>query len=109
VIKNSIVIENNEAVVIIEKDMIIIDILLKNQSIKIQLNDVYHCSRLHYNLMSVEQVKVKEYTCSIQKDKFLFIDSIKVIALTDLRSDERFYFVNASVKDQHRASHMSVM
>ncbi len=96
VIENSIVTANNEAVVIIKKDMIIIDILLKNQSIKIWLNDVYHCLRLHYNLMSVEQVKVKEYTCSIQKDKFLFIDSMKVIVLIDSRSDEKFYFVNAS-------------
>ncbi len=81
---------------LIKKNMIIINILLKNQSIKIQLNNVYYCSRLHYNLMSVEQVKVKEYTCSIQKDKFLFIDSMKVIALINLRSDEKFYFVNAS-------------
>ncbi len=96
VIENSIVTANNEAVVIIEKDTIIIDILLKSQSIKIQLNDVYHCSRLHYNLMSVEQVKVKEYTCSIQKGKFLFIDSMRVIILIDSRSDEEFYFVNAS-------------
>lgn len=94
-IKNSIVTANNEAVIIIEKDMIIINILLKSQSIKIWLNDVYHCSRLHYNLMSVEQVKVKQYMCSIQKDKFLFIDSIKIIVLIDSRSDEEFYFVNA--------------
>jgi len=96
VIENSIVTVNNEAVIIIKKNMIIIDILLKSQSIKIQLNDVYHYSRLHYNLMSVEQVKVKEYTCSIQKDKFLFIDSMRIIAFIDLRSDEKFYFVNAS-------------
>lgn len=45
--------------------------------------------------MSIKQVKVKEYTCSIQKDKFLFIDSMKIIILIDLRSDEKFYFVNA--------------
>ncbi len=94
-IENSIVTANNEAVIIIKKDTIIINILLKSQSIKIQLNDVYHCLKLHYNLMSVEQVKVKEYTCSIQKDKFLFIDSMKVIILIDLRSDEKFYFMNA--------------
>jgi len=97
VIKNSIVTVNNEAVIIIKKDIIIIDILLKSQSIKIQLNDVYYCSRLHYNLMSVKQVKVKEYTCSIQKDKFLFIDSMKIITLIDLRSDEEFYFVNTLI------------
>ncbi len=96
VIENSILTANNEAVVIIEKDTIIIDILLKNQSIKIQPNDVYHCSRLYYNLMSVKQVKVKEYTCSIQKDKFLFIDSMRVITLIDSRSDGKFYFMNAS-------------
>jgi len=96
VIENSIVTANNKAVVIIKKDIIIIDILLKNQSIKIQLNDVYHCSKLHYNLMLIEQVKVKEYTCSIQKDKFLFIDSMRIIILIDSRSDEKFYFVNAS-------------
>ena len=95
-IENSIVTANNKAVVIIKKDIIIIDILLKNQSIKIQLNDVYHCSKLHYNLMLIEQVKVKEYTCSIQKDKFLFIDSMRIIILIDSRSDEKFYFVNAS-------------
>ncbi len=46
--------------------------------------------------MSVEQVKVKEYTCSIQKGKFLFIDSMRIIILIDSRSDEKFYFVNAS-------------
>ncbi len=46
--------------------------------------------------MSVKQVKVKEYTCSIQKDKFLFIDSMKIIALIDSRSDGKFYFMNAS-------------
>ncbi len=46
--------------------------------------------------MSVEQVKVKEYTCSIQKDKFLFIDLMRIIALIDSRSNEKFYFVNAS-------------
>lgn len=45
--------------------------------------------------MLIKQVKVKEYTCSIQKDKFLFIDSMKIIILIDLRSDEKFYFVNA--------------
>jgi len=54
IIDNSIVTANNEAVLIIKKDSIMIDILLNNQSIKIRLIDVYHCSELHYNLMSID-------------------------------------------------------
>ncbi len=61
---------NNETVLIIKKDSIIIDVLLKDESIKILLINVYYCSELHYNLMLVDQMKVKEYTCSIKNDKF---------------------------------------
>ncbi len=96
IIDNSIVTANNEAVVIVEKDSIIIDILLNDQSIKIRLIDVYHCSELHYNLMSVDQMKVKEYTCSIKNDRFRFMNSKSVVALTDSRNAEKVYFVNTS-------------
>ncbi len=96
IIDNSIVTANNEAVVIIEKDSIMIDILLNNQSIKIQLINVYYCSELHYNLMSVNQMKVKEYTCSIKNDRFRFMNSKNVIVLTDSRNEEKVYFVNTS-------------
>ena len=98
---NSIVTANNEAVAIIGKDTVIIDILLKGQPTKIRLNDVYHCPGLHYNLMSVGQVEAKGYTCSIQKGKFLFIDSMRAIALTDSRSDGGFYFVDASANSSN--------
>ena len=96
IIGNSIVTANNEAVVIVEKDSIIIDILLNDQSIKIRLIDVYHCSGLHYNLMSVDQVKAKEYTCSIKNDRFRFMNSKNVVALTDSRNAGKVYFVNTS-------------
>ncbi len=101
IIDNSIVTANNEAVVIVEKDLIIINILLKNQSIKIRLIDVYHCSELHYNLMSVDQMKVKEYTCSIKNDKFRFMNSKSIVALIDLRNEERAYFVNTSINSSN--------
>jgi transposase InsO family protein len=94
IIDNSIVTANNEAVFIVGKDSIIIDILLKDQSIKIRLNDVYHCSGLHYNLMSVGQVKVKEYTCSIKNGKFRFMNTENVVALIGSRNDGEAYFVN---------------
>ncbi len=94
IIDNSIVTANNETVFIIEKDLIIIDVLLNDQSIKIQLINVYHCSELHYNLISVNQIKVKEYTCSIKNDKFQFMNSKNVVTLVDLKNDARAYFVN---------------
>ncbi len=97
IIDNSIVTANNETVLIIEKDSIIINVLLNDQSIKIQLINIYHCSELHYNLMSVDQVKVKEYTCSIKNDKFRFMNSKSVITLIDLRNDVKAYFVNTSI------------
>ena len=97
IINNSIVTANNETVLIIEKSLIMIDILLNNQSIKIWLIDVYHCSKLHYNLMSVDQMKVKEYTCSIKNDKFRFMNSRNVVVLIDLKNDEKVYFVNISI------------
>ncbi len=75
IIDNSIVTANNKTVLIIKKDLIIIEVLLNNQLIKIRLINVYHCSELHYNLMSVDQMKVKEYMCSIKNDKFWFMNS----------------------------------
>jgi len=95
VIGSSIATADNNAVFIIGKGTVIIDILLEGQSTKIRLNDVYHCPGLHYNLMSVGQVIAKGYTCRIQESKFLFIDSMRVIALTGSRSDGGFYFVDA--------------
>ena len=97
IIDNSIVTANNETVLIIKKSSIMIDILLNNQSIKIWLIDVYHCSKLHYNLMSINQMKVKEYTCSIKNDEFRFMNSRDVVVLIDLRNDEKAYFVNTSI------------
>ncbi len=97
IIDNSIVTANNEAVLIVEKNSIIIDVLLNDQSIKIWLINVYHCSELHYNLMSVDQMKVKEYTCSIKNDKFRFMNSKNIVALIDSRNDAKVYFVNTSI------------
>ncbi len=96
IIDNSIVTANNEAVLIVEKGSIIINVLLNDQSTKIRLINVYHCSELHYNLMSVDQVKVKEYTCSIKNDKFRFMNSKGVVALIGSRNDAKAYFVNTS-------------
>ncbi len=97
IIDNSIVSANNETVLIIKKSSIMIDILLNNQSIKIRLIDVYHCSELHYNLMSVDQMKVKEYMCSIKNNEFRFMNSRDVVALIDSRNDEEAYFMNTSI------------
>jgi len=97
IINNSIVTANNETVLIIEKSSIMIDILLNNQSTKIWLINVYHCSELYYNLMSVDQVKVKEYTYSIKNDEFRFMNSKDVVVLIDSRNDEKAYFVNTSI------------
>jgi len=97
IIDNSIVTANNEAVLIIKKDSIMIDILLNNQSIKIRLINVYHCSELHYNLMSVDQMKVKEYTCSIKNNEFRFMNFRDVVALIDSRNNEKAYFINTSI------------
>jgi len=78
-----------------------IDILLNNQSIKIQLIDVYHCSELHYNLMSINQMKVKEYMCSIKNNEFRFMNFRDVITLIDLKNDEKEYFVNTSINSSN--------
>jgi len=91
---NSIVTANNEAVPIVGKGSIIIDILLKDQSTKIRLNDVYHCPGLHYNLMSVGQVEAKGYTCSIKNGKFRFMNTEGAVALTGSRNDGGAYFVD---------------
>jgi len=78
-----------------------IDILLNNQSIKIQLIDVYHCSELHYNLMSINQMKVKEYMCSIKNNEFRFMNFRDVITLIDLKNDKKEYFVNTSINSSN--------
>ncbi len=101
IIDNSIVTANNETVLIVEKNLIMIDILLNNQSTKIWLINVYHCSELHYNLMSVDQMKVKEYTCSIKNDEFRFMNSRNVFVLIDSRNDEKAYFVNTSINSSN--------
>jgi len=91
---NSIVTANNEAVVIVGKGSVIIDILLKGQPTKIRLTDVYHCPELHYNLMSVGQVEAKEYTCSIKNGKFRFMNPRSAVALIGSRNDGGAYFVD---------------
>ncbi len=104
VIDNSIVTANNETVLIVEKGSIIIDVLLNDQSTKIRLINVYHCSGLHYNLMSVDQVKVKGYTCSIKNGKFRFMNSKGVVALIGSRNDAEAYFVNISINSPNSRS-----
>jgi len=44
--------------------------------------------------MSINQMKVKEYTCSIKNNEFHFMNSRDVITLIDSRNDEKAYFVN---------------
>ena len=97
IIDNSIVTANNETILIVEKDLIIINILLNDESIKIQLINVYHCSELHYNLMLINQMKVKEYTCSIKNNEFWFMNSKNVITFIDLRNNVKVYFMNTSI------------
>ncbi len=46
--------------------------------------------------MSVDQMKVKEYTCSIKNNRFQFMNSKSVITLTDSRNEEEVYFMNTS-------------
>ncbi len=46
--------------------------------------------------MSIDQMKVKEYTCSIKNDRFQFMNSKNIIILTDSRNEEKVYFVNTS-------------
>jgi hypothetical protein len=91
---NSIVTANNEAVSIVGKGSVIIDVLLNDQPTKIRLTNVYHCSGLHYNLMSVGQVESKGYTCSIKNGKFLFMDAKGAVALIGSRSEGGAYFVD---------------
>jgi len=93
---NSIVTANNEAVAIVEKGSIMIDISLNDQPTKIRLIDVYHCPGLHYNLMSVGQVKAKGYTCSIKNGRFRFMNSKGAVVLTGSRNEGGAYFVNTS-------------
>jgi len=47
--------------------------------------------------MSVNQMKVKEYTCSIQNDKFLFMNFMNAVSFIDLRNNEKVYFINTSI------------
>jgi len=91
---NSIVTANNEAVAIVGKGSVIIDILLKGQPTKIRLTNVYHCPGLHYNLMSVGQVEAKGYTCSMKDGKFRFMDSKGAVALIGSRNEGGAYFVD---------------
>jgi len=94
VIGNSIVTANNEAIPIVGKGSIIIDVLLNDQPTKIRLTNVYHCSGLHYNLMSVGQVEAKGYTCSIKNGKFRFMNSKGAVVLIGSRNDAGAYFVD---------------
>ncbi len=104
IIGNSIVTANNEAVLIVGKGSIIIDVLLNDQPTKIRLINVYHCSELHYNLMSVGQVEAKGYTCSIKNGKFRFMNSKGVVALIGSRNDAGAYFVNTSTNPSNSRS-----
>ncbi len=101
---NSIVTANNEAVAIVGKGSVIIDILLKGQPTKIRLTDVYHCPGLHYNLMSVGQVEAKGYTCSIKNGKFRFMDSKGAVALIGSRNEGGAYFVNTPTNPSNSRS-----
>ncbi len=47
--------------------------------------------------MSVDQMKVKEYTCSIKNNEFRFMNFRDVVALIDSRNNEKAYFMNTSI------------
>ena len=47
--------------------------------------------------MLIDQMKFKEYMCSIKNDKFLFMNAKDVIAFIDSRSEKKVYFMNTSV------------
>jgi len=76
--------------------------------------------------MSIDQMKVKKYTCSIKNDRFQFTNLKNIIILIDLRNAKKVYFMNISfiisksiiltsssesvktVMSLHKADHMSV-
>ncbi len=76
--------------------------------------------------MSIDQMKVKKYTCSIKNDRFQFMNLKNIIILIDLRNAKKVYFMNISfiisksiiltsssksvktVMSLHKADHMSV-
>jgi len=47
--------------------------------------------------MLIDQMKFKEYMCSIKNDKFLFMNAKDVIAFIDSRSEKKVYFMNTSI------------
>ncbi len=46
--------------------------------------------------MSIDQMKVKKYTCSIKNDRFQFMNLKNIIILIDLRNAKKVYFMNIS-------------
>jgi len=47
--------------------------------------------------MLINQMKVKEYMCSIKNDKFQFMNSKSIIILIDSRNNMKAYFMNTSI------------
>ena len=92
----NIITANNEAVSIIRRKIVILNILLDDEVTQVELINVYHCFKIHYNLLSVNQVKAKDYTFKIERNKFLFIHPKDEIVLIGSRVEEGFYYVNTS-------------
>ena len=96
IIDVNIITANNEAMLIIKRKIVIFNILLDNKVIQIELINVYHCLKIHYNLLSVGQIKAKDYIFKIERGKFLFIHSEGEIVFIESRTEEGFYYVNTS-------------
>ena len=85
---------NNELIFILSKESILLNVLLKDQKKKIRINNVFHCSELHYNLLKVKTLELKEFFISIKNEKFNFLNAQSKIALIETKFFEENYYIN---------------
>ena len=85
---------NNELIFILSKESILLNVLLKDQKKKIRINNVFHCSELHYNLLEVETLESKEFFINIKNEKFNFLNAQNKIALIETKFFEENYYIN---------------
>ena len=91
---SNIITASQEAVSIVGKGNVVLDILLDGAKEQIRLLDVYHCPQIGFNLLSVGQVERRGYTCTIKHGKFVFIHPEGEIALTGSRTDGGAYHLD---------------
>ena len=68
--------------------------MFDNKIIYINLINVYYCFKIHYNLLSIKQIKAKNYTFKIKRNKFFFIHSKNKTIFIELKVEKDFYDVN---------------